>query len=425
MHKIIIFWGVAVWVNVIILGCKPDKELEGTLGIDTREVKLLVDTTHVTFHTKILNDSIATDQKIFTTNVVGHLNDPILGSIQAESYFQLLLGGENVNFGTNLELDSVKLHIRFWGKYGNINDLQSLKIFELADTLSTTTRYFNTDSKPTLPYELSDNYTYRFSDSTQLRLSIPLSLEFGKKILFADSTFLSNNQKFSSFLKGIKISSHLSQGTGCIYLIDWLSTDIAGRRATRLTLYYKSNNIPKEYDLILSLSSSARFSYLKRQTAGSWLEEFLTNPSLQDKFLPIQSTLLIYAQATIQNQLITSLKNKAINKAILILPFDKTFLNNPFLLFPPPPNLFVTLDNKLNFSNPISDAIPSYNSRLQAYEYNITTYLQSLVTRAINNNSFFIAPATAPTPSNSLHRVVLGNTGNPKFKPKLLIYFTN
>jgi hypothetical protein len=412
-----------------LFSCKPSNPLESELGIDTPNVNLLTDTSNFTIRAEIREDSIRTDQNAFITNLVGEINDPIMGKIKTESYFQLALGGENVKFGSNLVLDSVKLHIRFLGKYGNHLDEQVLNIFELSDTLSFSNPYFNNSSASTYSQELSNNFKFSFTDSSALSLSIPLSVNFGKKILNADSVSLSNNLRFSRFMKGLKIKSNLtsSEGEGAIYLIDWLGGNPAtGRRYTRLTLYYKSGNTPKEYDLAINLSASSRFTNIQRMLNGSWLQEFKNSPLLQTAYQPIQSTLLIQSLFAIHKKATQSLNGKAINKARLILPIDRTISPAaPFFHQPPPPNLFQAVNNKPNLARTITDLTPIYNKKTDAYEYNVTTFIQSMVSKSITDTAFYIIPALSPSASNSLHRIVLGNVSNPKRKPRLLIYYTN
>lgn len=412
-----------------LFSCKPSNSLESELGIDTPNVNLLTDTVNFTIRTEIRDDSIRTDQNAFITNLIGEINDPITGKLKAESYFQLALGGENVKFGSNLVLDSVKLHIRFLGKYGNYLDEQVLNIFELSDTINFSSQYFNSSSAPTYTEELSNNFKFNFNDSSTLTLSVPLSVNFGKKILNADSVNLSNNLRFTKFMKGLKVRSNLTslEGEGAIYLIDWLSSNPAtGRRFTRLTLYYKSDNTPREYDLALSLSASSRFTNIQRSLNGSWLQEFKNSPLLQTAYQPIQSTLLIQSLFSIHKNIMQSLNGKAINKAELILPIDRTISpTHPFFHQPPPPNLFQAVNGKPNLARPIGDLAPVYNPKTDAYKYNITSFMQSMVSKSITDTAFYIIPAISPSASNSLHRVVLGNISNAKHKPRLLIYYTN
>lgn len=213
----------------LLWSCKKEPDL---LGLDlVPESDLLnhdfIDTITIQAYT-VREDSVRTDE--LTTNLLGSIADPIFGTTTASIYTQFRLPSTHIDFGTNPVVDSLILTLPYKGIYGDSMAVQNIKVYELSDTLSKDTSYYqfntvNVNNEVIGQATFIPN-TWKFDSVNGVKIyphmRIALTQAFANKILSADSLTLSANDKFLRVFKGLYLTSEkaTSPGTGSIMYLD-------------------------------------------------------------------------------------------------------------------------------------------------------------------------------------------------------------
>lgn len=213
------------------------------------------DTIELSCHAESI-DSMAT--KGMTTILLGSMVDPVMGRTDASIFTQLHLSATNQRFGAEPVVDSIVLQLAISGYYGDTTTLQTVHVYELADTLSSYSNYYQCSDVEVKPNDLANGFqfyprprttgTVVGTDTlTHSIIRIPLDNSFGEQLVQADSTLYDTPEQFKTFLSGLKICCEpVSQGGAICYFYP-TSNDI-----TVLQLYYRES--PDE-------ESSRRFNF--------------------------------------------------------------------------------------------------------------------------------------------------------------------
>jgi hypothetical protein len=78
----------------------------------------------------------------YARSVLGVLNDPLFGQAEASFMTQLVYSGL-VNFGNNPVADSLVLHLRYNGVYGDPQTPQNINVFELSEAIDFQKTYYS------------------------------------------------------------------------------------------------------------------------------------------------------------------------------------------------------------------------------------------------------------------------------------------
>jgi len=205
---------VAMIVSGIILtGCNADEQLGLDIqppGDELNAVKS--DTFSITAYTRQA-DSVRTDETAIS--LAGYYTDPVFGSLRASFCSQLRLSGTDVNFGNNVVIDSVILHLEYYNIYGNNkeNNRMTFNVYELANAIYVDSTYYSFSpiasgrslgSISFLPNNEDSIYINGKRLGPQLR--IPLDKNLGKRIVEASSMgYLASNVLFEDFFHGISV----------------------------------------------------------------------------------------------------------------------------------------------------------------------------------------------------------------------------
>jgi len=282
---------------VLTSGCKKDFEKIG-LGLQPEQDNLKVqfcDTTTVIAYS-VLVDSVNTSG--LTSNLLGSIMDPVFGLSTASIYTQFKLTTAAPDFGENPVLDSLILCLSTDEAYGDTTTQQTIRIFELDESMSFDTAYYSNYEIPNTGVELA-NHTYFPEPNTSVivgedtldpHINIKMSdfsTELGEKILNADSTNLSSNTDFVEFFKGFYITVDDVTEGGAIVFYKLTSA------VTRMKLYYQNDeNDSLSYELLVS-TYSARFNHYEH---NSYLD---ASPEFQEQVINGDTSLgesLLYLQ---------------------------------------------------------------------------------------------------------------------------------
>jgi hypothetical protein len=240
---------------VILSACKDEPNQIG-LNIQPPNDKLnanATDTTTIVAYSALV-DSVKTDKT--TTNLLGSLADPAFGTITASIYTQLRLSKTAFSFGTNPVLDSLVLTLQYAGFYGDSTSAQTVKVFELSDSLRTDTVYYSNMEVPTYGIMLANlTFVPDFRDSVivgkdtlppVLKINLSsLTPELGQKLLAATTDEMVTHDAFLRYFYGLVIKADPAYQGGMIMYFNLVST------LTKMSLYYRNDE-----------SDSLRFDYV-------------------------------------------------------------------------------------------------------------------------------------------------------------------
>lgn len=375
---------------------------------------------------------------------LGHINDPAFGTTNANMYFNL---GSLSAYGTNpfvnrdsvKSIDSVVLSLSFQGSYGDTTAQLSVQVSEL-----TASNGFNDDSTyrfdkddfssgPVLGSrmfsisELNDSVTVnRKNDTTKVAnvLRVRLNNTLGDRLRMFDTAAasplggFSSDSAFRSMFRGLAVKTVSASGNGALAYFNLV--DFA---KSRLIVYYKagrSTGIDSGASVAFGhIRTTGQANSIKRTPSGEYLAK-IANPASQ-KFYIQSSPAGSYVSMYIPK--LSGFPNKVIHRAELIayrVPADISIADNVFTT-----PIRLTLDHK--GPNNIKDSAYIFDADIQpgidgslnfaafggtlrtddSYRFNLTRYVQGIVTRGDRNDSLrLFAPLRSSMFSRSLKEVI-------------------
>lgn len=416
-------------------------------GVNTRDT--FFDVTSSMF--KNLNDTFTVYRSdIHALGVIN--NDPLFGSTDAQLNIQIKPPAFPYYFQKSkdsLVLDSVVLVLAWYSNWGDTLTPIQLQVHEIDhnapfrhDSTYTNYQQFATTG-PSLVhggsktiYPTSIKYvdtlkTYHEAISNQIR--IRLDDNFGKRFLNIYDSVAGNtvsgayasDSAFNTYFRGLNIKAISGNALMEVSLSD---------TNTKMAFYYKvkqPDNSLKDSAVRyfrFNFISSASSNYIKRNIGSGSYNQALNNPAADS---------LIYMQASpghkafLQIPGVSGMRNIIVHRAELLLSQVQPFnAYQPFDKFFSPPNLFLaaySTDSSRAFAIPYDVELSSYgitnlslfggfplkvyeNGNFSHYEYNfnITRYIQSIVTQhATNHKLMLYAPyfETINIAENSTSRV--------------------
>lgn len=372
------------------------------------------------------------------TNLLGTLNDPVFGKTTVNYATQFRLTSFP-DFGTNPEVDSVKLYLFYQNVYGNTTTPQHIKVFEMET-------YLDPDAEYTQDIDLKSmasdfllaefDYTPKVElDSATLDtnfqlLTIPLDVSLGEKLLNADSLDMINNDVFLQYFKGLYLESEDVSEEGSLITLHTAGT--ATFQGSALLVYYNNdeNKDPEEgvdpdtlSQAYLVTRYSSRVSEIKHDYTGTSFKDNLDQEEEEDDFIYVQPTGGLKSKIKISGlENWKDSTNMGINKAEIIFHVD-TFASNIQDYPLPSQLLFTYLDPNGDeyrpddyFFNPAF-----YGGALDTtdytYRFNITQHVQKIIDypdpededNYVGNQGFFL---TTGQRSDIANRVVLKSAKN-------------
>ena len=258
------------------------------------------DTLDIECHAEII-DSMAT--KGMTVWLLGSMMDPVMGRTDAGIFTQLHLSAPNQRFGDQPVVDSVVLQLAYYGYYGDTTTLQTVHVYELADSLSASQNYYQCSEVASQPADLANGYQFFPRPNTagmiigtdtlsQAVIRIPLDNSFGTRLMEADTSFYNSAEAFKQYLYGLKICCEPVSGGGAISYLYPTSNDV-----TVLQLYYhessSTENNVRRYNYYITSSDTYFNQFNHDYSLGSpaFVEQVLEHDTtLGQETLYLQST---------------------------------------------------------------------------------------------------------------------------------------
>lgn len=338
-------------------------------------------------------------------------NNPLFGKAQANMYLELKPSAYPVTLPAHdtlsMVVDSVVLVLKYDHSYGDTLTPQKVQVYEVSQKLRFDSAYKTCSlmaHEPDLlgeanyiPARLKDSiHGFGENDANQLRIRINNS--WGTDFLSNISKFTSDSA-FKEYFKGFAIVADDATGGEALNYFSLTAS------ATRLSIYVRSKKDTVKDTTMLNLTfnaNSGSANYIKLDRNGSEITQHLSQPAEGDSLLFISTTPGSYALLNIPG--LSSFPNSVINRAELITEqvYDPLVANfqTPRMLYlqiedPEKPGKYInvpcdfsTSELNTNFSNiggfakDVSDGNGNIVSR---YSFNISRYLQSIVTRGMAN----------------------------------------
>lgn len=439
MRKVLVLSAIFFLIGAV--GCKKDGKL--TPDFDNGGLNVhFVDT--FTIYTSLeLDDSLRTDFSLL--NPLGLYDDPIFGPMSSSIYTQVLLNGINVDFGNNIEVDSIVLTLDYEKVYGYEKAPMNINVYEITEDLSSSNEYYSNTktahattpiaTKKFVP-NLVDNVTILHDSSTlnpHLRIRLPDSL--ANRIISNDP--YPNNSSLLSVFKGLYITTvdsvtnfNFNKGRGSIITFDLNSA------LSTITLYY--HKLPKnhgggslgykplKYDFTIN-TSAVKYCRFDHDYTGTDIEAHLNN-------LPTKDTLISYVSA------LAGVKTK------IEIPFVKNLAEDGNVIINKA-EVEITVEGGTegNFDTPLESIslvginengddvfLPdffegldyyggTYDTQTKKYKFNIARHINDLVNANGGNYGMYIVANGGTTTAS---RSVIGSERNTTAKIKLNITYS-
>ena len=232
------------------------------------------DTVEVLCHSYL--DSVATGNVV--NALLGAMKDPIFGTSEAGFYTQFRPSVAGQSFGSNPVMDSLVLQLCISGYYGDTTTLQTVRAYELTDTLSIQKTYYNFTTVATSitdhanghqfrPHPRTESYIIGTDTVSQPIIRIPLSQELGQYLMTLDTSAYSRPDLFKQQFKGLYLICDPVATNGAITYIN-----LTNNTYSLLQLYYHDAATPEKpmrYNFYVT-SSDAYFNHIDHDyTQGS------------------------------------------------------------------------------------------------------------------------------------------------------------
>lgn len=391
-----------------------DEDILNSAGLDTFALK--------TF--SIVEDSISSKNPKF--NMIGALNDPVFGTTDASFYTQISLSGFSPDFGVlaDVIIDSFVVSFRYGGYYGDISE-HLFEVYELDEDMHADSTYYEFSTLLTKPGNLvptANNEGFILpqplvpavvgQDTVSPQLRIPLDTVFARNLMQLAET-VADNEEFIESFKGLFFTVNngaVPLGEGNILYLE--STN----PASKLTVYYRQDNEPKEFDFLIS-STLVDFNHMTIDNGGTNVE-YVINDTLAG-----QSEYYAQAfktRAKIQFPSFDDLpKDIVIHEATLELPISY-FLGDGLY-----PSTIVSAAARFEADNDqyfLLDNNVQYNQQSRSYIINMRPYLQSVINGQAVNDGIIVSPLFFNTSAERL--IFNGPNSLNKLKPKLSVVYT-
>lgn len=389
------------WIGgfALLAGCKPpdsDAGLDVQTAYDLLEL-YTTDTLTVELQS-VREERLESDQ--LSTAVVGRMWHPRSGWHLGGFAAQFRLSAPDVNFGENVVVDSVRLHLALTGDRYGIQAAQWLDVRALSDGLSLDSTYYTNSTFGTVGENLVDagSGPRLLSPAGTEEVLIPLDGAWGAALLSAGTEAFDSNEGWLDYLPGLWIQPAL-QGVG----EGAVGVDLIGG-GTKVRVHYHNAEDTLFYDFVVNaLSARANtFSHQWKGDLAAWQQ-----PDVNE--LPVGAPLHVFSGAGSKvrvriphlDLVLQDLDAVAIQKAELWLPITPSS-QSLRARYPIPANLFILTEDA--DGNPIST--PDQNSQginingvfdeaQQAYRFNIPQTVQRMLLGSLASDDLHLVASRA------------------------------
>jgi hypothetical protein len=363
--------------------------------------------------------------------LLGSFNDPVMGYTNAAFAAQFRLP-YNPRYENKLYpeegpavLDSLVLRMSYKYVYGDTITPQRILVHEMVDSLRFDAAYLpsyklRNHINPTVLGSLDFVPKFRptSTDTTAQTLRVPLSAEFGNRLLHMDSLNYQSNTKFLNAFKGLFIETAPLSRKGALVRLE--------SSLNYLVLYYhnsKNDTLAYAYNLT---SNSASVSEYIHDYRGTAFYAHLNQQAGNDTLVYLQPTGGTKVKINVPN--LSKWKdstNYIINKATLSIRVDTVM--SDFKRYEMPAQIYMKYYGYAKTdtfqTQGLHELFPEdanlsvsyyggvYNASTGSYDFNITQHLQKVISGLKNGDVFYLVTTQR---NNSPKRVVLKSGSSSK-----------
>lgn len=395
------FW---FWIVVFVglESCKkPSPTDGGELFPGSDGLSYLQTDTFNIIATTMLEDSIYTDD--LSLALVGTLDNDVFGTTQCITYTQFRLSALDPEISSAFVVDSVVLSMAYnTTVYGKPKE-QRFVVRRLISPMYKDSIYSARQTLPTFPDNLimegneeqAVHYlapTVLGEDTLSPQLRLPLDKELGYLLLQPqDPAVLQSQDAFQQYFTGLSISSNAWNDAVVRYdLID---------PATGITVYYRDQNGGVEdtlsYQFVVT-TDCARYNEFRHFYSGSELSDFTPGTEKQgEEHFYIQTGAGLKAKLlfpTILN--LNAYQDQVVNRAELIIPIE---VNSEYTEYDQLYLRYLGDDGKWKSlpDENVQVIGGNYNSTYRQYTFNISRYIQSVLTGELANKPLYVLGGTS------------------------------
>lgn len=434
---------LALMIGLLILVFASCKKSPDTIGNNLISENNYIgvyhtDTAEIICHSYF--DSVSTKNTNYA--LLGSMKDPVFGHSEAGFFSQFRMSLAGQSFGVNPILDSLVLQLSIANYYGDTNVMQTVHVYELMDTLSGNSSYYNHSSVDYSPVDHASSYQFRPYPRTALHvlsndtvrhaiIRIPLSTALGEFLMNLDTVAYSQPDYFKNSFKGLYVICDPVSQPGAI-----TSVSLTDNANTLLQLYYHHAETPGKamrYDYYVT-SSDVYFNRIEHDyTQGSvdFVDQLINgNTESGQQMVYLQSMGGIRTRIYMPNleHWSDSLDGShiVVNEAKLVLPVAEMTMDSLFRL----PSSFVLLGfNADSTTYLLPDYYEgatyfggSYNSSEQSVVFRISEYMQSLISEKKENHGLSLGINGA---GYNAHRMLVnGPQSNGERKMRLEVTYS-
>jgi len=402
--------GAILLISILNTGCQKESQslgvnlMPGVKEIETR-FHQDKDISAYTF----TDDSIRVDRPRY--NMIGSFNDPLFGYTSGYFAAQFRLP-YNPKYEADAALDSVILQMSYKYVYGDTLTTQTILVHQLDGDIHYDNPYLSTFNLKNLanPNVIgSVDFIPKFRtdstkrDTTAQILRVPLNSVFGDSLLKMNPAHMVDNDVFIRKFKGLLIETAPVSRKGSLIKVDAPSAYI-------VVYYHTAAHDSLGFGYRLSANSAAVSGYVHDYSTSKFFAN-LNNESAtnNDTLAYLQPTGGTKVKINIPG--LTTWKdsaNYAINKATLTIRVDTLMTDFKHYQIPPQLYLKIVDNGKEVFPKDGLISLSYYggyfNPLTGTYTFNITQYLQQIISGEKQNSSFYLVH---PERNTSPKRVVL------------------
>jgi len=395
---------------------------------------VLIDTVGVTLST-VISDSFETGTA--TSFLVGKYHDPYLGIIAAKPFFQMSIPASAPTLPVTAQYDSLGLIIHFNKYYyGDTTRLQTITVNELAQpiTFDVDDKLYNTSDFPVkIPSLGSINVRIgpTSTDSLHIRLNDAKGMELFSKIE-EQSTDIASSGDFVNYFKGISLST----GAGDTTAIYGLTDSIVMRLYYHTTTPFPTAGV---VDFPFQANTYA-FQQLRSNRSGTGITGSQA-PNGTTEISAAQTNDVAFLQGgtgvrlkmtfpSLRSILSTDKIVRLLKAELILRPAYRSFDRNHY---PLPDPVFLQQTDGTNIAGPtiqdstgsaiqnISPVIDDLYGENNYYRFNVTPYINTLLTTTGTNDKGFFVMNNWSTSNMNVTRLVMNNSLHGAQSSELLL----
>lgn len=375
---------------IAFASCKKLPDIGSSLQPNSSFIKVAFSSNHDIIAETERIDSLST--KAASLSLVGDLNDPFFGNSNLSFYSQIGLTSNSIKWGEGATTDSIVLQMVYSGYYGDTLSQLTLKVNEVAESMSGDSMTYYSNTSFALGEELA-NYTFSPRPRTFSNIDddslftavirIPIANTLGERFISNENQFTSN-KTFMNYFNGLNVSCEPANGTGVICYFNLLNTK------SYLRIYYHNNHDTTFYDFNVS-DKYIRFNHFDHDYASAQAP-IAFDDTASNEYLYVQSTAGVRTRLVFPNlaQWAEDMNtNVLINEAKLIMNGANGLINgvnNDTAMFSQPVQLIVVKAKEDGSYSILPDQMVGtkyyngmYDAKTDQVWFRISEYVQDLV----------------------------------------------